>query len=298
MPALARAHRHRQPRRPHRAQRQWVSQFFHREVQPKDAAQAGPGASLPQVATKSLNFIAQLAGADAFGRENSIAIIKVPRVLPSRIIRLPDRLTDGPQAFVDADQRDPRPSGQLFPGRQVLAFSQFRDPRLRPRCRRDDVTNLRQALRSELTTRHYGREIRLGGQHLPARAGAVPAEPVRPAAGRALPGQRPRSTWCANTLIDLAVAPKLRFAPHEPTWPAAPTAAQPARHGLHGRARHPAAPALRVLRPGGEVLRRRSGTRGAGDQADHLPPPAPVGADGTADRTRRAATGSAGSGRG
>src|SRR5260370_896863 len=45
----------------------------------------------PQVANKSLNFIARLGGKDAFGRVNPFAIVKVPRVLP-RVIRLPDKL--------------------------------------------------------------------------------------------------------------------------------------------------------------------------------------------------------------
>jgi polyphosphate kinase len=41
-----------------------------------------PSHPFPQVANKSLNFIVRLGGQDAFGRENEIAIVKVPRVLP------------------------------------------------------------------------------------------------------------------------------------------------------------------------------------------------------------------------
>ncbi len=33
----------------------------------------------PQVANKALNFIVRLDGADAFGRANEVAIVKVPR---------------------------------------------------------------------------------------------------------------------------------------------------------------------------------------------------------------------------
>jgi len=40
-----------------------------------------PAHPFPQVANKSLNFIVRLSGKDAFGRENPIAIVKVPRVL-------------------------------------------------------------------------------------------------------------------------------------------------------------------------------------------------------------------------
>ena len=205
------------------AQRQWVSQFFHREVQPLLMPLGlDPAHPFPQVANKSLNFIAQLAGADAFGRENSIAIIKVPRVLP-RIIRLPDRLTDGRQAFVMLTSVIRAHLAELFPGRQVLAFSQFRVTRDSDLdVDEDDVTNLRQALRSELTTRHYGREIRL------EVVNTCPPELAQfllnqfdlpPAALYRVNG--PVNLVRMNTLIDLAVAPKLRFPPHEPTWPAA-----------------------------------------------------------------------------
>ena len=41
-----------------------------------------PAHPFPQVANKSLNFIVRLKGRDAFGRENEVAIVKVPRVLP------------------------------------------------------------------------------------------------------------------------------------------------------------------------------------------------------------------------
>ena len=51
---------------------------------------------------------------------------------------------------------------ELFPGRQVEMFSQFRVTRDSDlEVDEDDVTNLRQALRSGLTTRHFGQALRL-----------------------------------------------------------------------------------------------------------------------------------------
>ena len=58
-----------------------------------------PSHPFPQVLNKSLNFIMQLEGKDAFGRPSAIAILKVPRVLP-RVIPLPAKLAPGKQAFV------------------------------------------------------------------------------------------------------------------------------------------------------------------------------------------------------
>src|SRR5664279_1594359 len=70
-------------------ERRWVARFFETEVRPLLVPVGlDPSHPFPQVANKSLNFIARLAGKDAFGRRNTVAIVKVPRVLP-RVIRLP-----------------------------------------------------------------------------------------------------------------------------------------------------------------------------------------------------------------
>src|SRR5207248_3248351 len=121
-----------------------------------------PSHPFPQVANKSLNFIVRLSGRDAFGRENRIAIVKVPRVLP-RVIRLPDEVAPrGKQAFVLLTSVIRAHLGELFPGREVEAFSQFRVTRDSDlEVDEDDVTNLRQALRFGLTTRHFGQAILL-----------------------------------------------------------------------------------------------------------------------------------------
>ena len=64
-------------------QKRWVKAYFERDVQPLLVPVGlDPSHPFPQVANKSLNFIVRLAGKDAFGRENEIAIVKVPRVLP------------------------------------------------------------------------------------------------------------------------------------------------------------------------------------------------------------------------
>ena len=143
-------------------QRRWVANFFHTQVRPLLVpVSLDPAHPFPTVANKSLNFIVRLDGRDAFGRENRIAIVKVPRVLP-RVIRLPDELCPGRQGFVLLTSVMRAHLGELFPGRTVEAFSQFRVTRDSDlELDEDDVTNLRQALRSGLTTRHFGRAIRL-----------------------------------------------------------------------------------------------------------------------------------------
>ncbi|MHB1250476.1 MAG: polyphosphate kinase 1, partial [Polaromonas sp.] len=71
------------------AQRRWVKAYFEREVRPLlIPVGLDPSHPFPQIANKSLNFIVRLGGHDAFGRENEIAIVKVPRILP-RFIHMP-----------------------------------------------------------------------------------------------------------------------------------------------------------------------------------------------------------------
>ena len=56
------------------AERRWAAQFFQREVRPLlTPIGLDPAHPFPQVVNKSLNFIVELSGRDAFGRETSVA---------------------------------------------------------------------------------------------------------------------------------------------------------------------------------------------------------------------------------
>ncbi|WUR15261.1 polyphosphate kinase 1 [[Empedobacter] haloabium] len=145
------------------AQRAWVKDYFEREVRPLlTPIGLDPAHPFPQVVNKSLNFIVALSGKDAFGRGTAIAIVKAPRVLP-RIIPLPAGLSDQPgisfcllSSIIHAHVAD------LFSGREVLAYSQFRVTRDSDLwVDEDEVKNLRQALKGELAGRQFGRSVRL-----------------------------------------------------------------------------------------------------------------------------------------
>ncbi|MGE0674543.1 MAG: polyphosphate kinase 1 [Methylibium sp.] len=202
------------------AQRQWVDGFFQRQVRPLLVPVGlDPAHPFPQVANKSLNFIVKLGGRDAFGRDNSIAIVKVPRVLP-RVIRLPEPMAGGRQAFVLLSSVIRAHLEELFPGRTVEAFSQFRVTRDSDLDVDDDVTNLRQALRSSLSTRHFGQAIRL---EVVATCPEELSEFLLQQFG--LPDAAlyhvngPVNLVRLNQLIDQAEADALRFPPYEWAWP-------------------------------------------------------------------------------
>ena len=163
MPALARAgirvmsHGERDA-----AQRKWVQQYFEREVRPLlIPVGLDPAHPFPQVANKSLNFIVRLGKPDAFGRDNEIAIVKVPRVLP-RLIALPSRLGGGQRLFVSLSSVIRAHLTDLFAGREMGQFSQFRVTRHSDLAvDEEDVKNLRTALRKGLQLRHYGQAVRI-----------------------------------------------------------------------------------------------------------------------------------------
>ena len=144
------------------AQRRWVQGYFQREVRPLLVPLGlDPAHPFPQVANKSLNFIVRLQGSDAFGRENEIAIVRVPRVLP-RLIRMPASVAPQGAQFVSLSSVVRAHLAELFAGRQVTEFSQFRVTRHSDLAvDEEDVRSLRTVLRQGLHQRNYGEAVRL-----------------------------------------------------------------------------------------------------------------------------------------
>jgi polyphosphate kinase len=206
-------------------QRQWVANFFERQVRPLlIPIGLDPAHPFPQVANKSLNFIARLGGRDAFGRESSIAIVKVPRVLP-RVIRLPAHICEsGGQGFVMLSSVIRAHLEDLVPGRTVEAFSQFRVTRDSDLdVDEDEITNLRQALRRGLTTRHYGQAVRLEVVNTcPEELRRFLLEQFKLPEAALYRVNGPVNLVRLGQLIDQAddpVGTPLRFGPFEPAWP-------------------------------------------------------------------------------
>jgi len=84
----------------------------------------------------------------------------------------------------------------------------------------DDVTNLRQALRSSLSTRHFGEAIRLEVvSSCPAELSDFLLQQFKLPAAALYKVNGPVNLVRLNQLIDQADAPALRFAPQVPAWP-------------------------------------------------------------------------------
>jgi polyphosphate kinase len=202
-------------------QRRWVKQYFEREVRPLlIPVGLDPSHPFPQVANKSLNFIVRLGGKDAFGRANEIAIVKMPRVLP-RMIRMSAKVSGHADLFVSLSSVIRAHLSDLFPGRSVGEFSQFRVTRHSDLAvDEDDVKNLRMALRQGLEHRHYGQAVRLEvsagcSEHLSAfllRQFELPELALYRVAG-------PVNLVRLTQLIDLLRRPQLCFPAHNACYP-------------------------------------------------------------------------------
>ena len=203
-------------------QRRWVRDYFEHEVRPLLVPVGlDPAHPFPQVANKSLNFIVHLSGLDAFGRENDISIVKVPRVLP-RLIRMPAKVSGKRTLLVSLSSVIRSHLVDLFPGREVGQFSQFRVTRHSELAvDEDDVKNLRTALRQGLQHRHYGQAVRLEvsagcSEYLSSfllRQFELPPQSLYRVHG-------PVNLVRLTQLIDLVDAPALRYAPYLASYPA------------------------------------------------------------------------------
>ncbi len=204
------------------AQRAWVKQFFDKEVRPLlTPIGLDPAHPFPRVINKSLNFIVELAGKDAFGRGTGIAIMKAPRVLP-RVIRLPDELSDKPGAsycllssVIQAHLSD------LFTGREVVSFSQFRVTRNSDLwVDEEEVKNLRQALQSELHSRNYGFAVRLEvGRGCPAHLSDFLLDQFNIDRSRLFAVDGPVNLGRLLEVVNGHSDPALKFTPFVPGFP-------------------------------------------------------------------------------
>ena len=141
----------------------WVADYFEEEIAPViSPIGLDPSHPFPRLVNKSLNFIVELDGTDAFGREGGMAILPAPRSLP-RLIRLPDALCEeGFTDYVFLSSMIHAHAHEVFPGMEVGGCYQFRltrnaDLSVDP----EEVSDLASALRGELLARRYGSGVRL-----------------------------------------------------------------------------------------------------------------------------------------
>ena len=147
------------------AQSAWIKKYFQEQVAPVlTPISLDPAHPFPRLVNKSLNFIVTLEGKDAFGRQIDLAVVPAPRSLP-RVVRLPDELTGGKEHHVMLSAIIHEHVSDLFPGMTATGCYQFRVTRNADLALNEDVEDLAKALKGELSSRRFGRAVRLEVTH-------------------------------------------------------------------------------------------------------------------------------------
>jgi polyphosphate kinase len=201
------------------AQRAWLEDYFHKEVEPVlSPLGLDPARPFPRIQNKSLNFIVQLVGKDAFGRDIDLAILQVPRSLP-RVVPVPQE--GGGLTFVLLSNIVAEFIALLFPGMQARGCFPFRVTRNSDLYVDDEeVDDLRRALEGELAQRRYGASVRLEtsvdcpadvADFLLQRFGLTSLDLYRVAG--------PVNLNRLSAVYELALRPDLKYAPFVPALP-------------------------------------------------------------------------------
>lgn len=145
--------------------KEWVKDYFFREVMPVlTPIGLDPAHPFPRLLNKSLNFVVELEGKDAFGRKSGMAIVQAPRVLP-RVIELPRAVSGCEHGFVFLSSILHAHVDELFPGMTVLGCYQFQLTRNSDLYideeELQELKSLRKALQGELSQRQFGDGVRL-----------------------------------------------------------------------------------------------------------------------------------------
>ncbi|MBX9756710.1 MAG: RNA degradosome polyphosphate kinase, partial [Pseudomonadaceae bacterium] len=104
----------------------WVRRYFRDEIAPIiTPIGLDPTHPFPLLVNKSLNFIVELEGIDAFGRDSGLAIIPAPRLLP-RVIKVPEDICGPGANYVFLSSMIHAHADDLFQGMKVKGCYQFR----------------------------------------------------------------------------------------------------------------------------------------------------------------------------
>ncbi len=206
-------------------QLEWARRYFLDELLPVlTPIGLDPAHPFPRVLNKSLNFVVELEGRDAFGRQAVMGIVQAPRALP-RVVRMPHALSGFEHGFVLLSSFMQRFVGELFPQLVVKSCNQFRITRNSELfVDEDEITNLRVALQGELPARHPANAVRL------EVSADTPPHIVRRLLVESELGEKDcyRVTGSVNLvrlmqIPDLVDRPDLKFTPFTASTPAAIT---------------------------------------------------------------------------
>ena len=203
------------------AQRKWIKRYFNHELAPiMSPIGLDPAHPFPDPLNKSLAFIVNLTGKDAFGRNSGKAIVQAPRALP-RVVRLPEFCADGPNDFVLLSSIIDAHMDELFPGMEATGVYQFRVTRNSDLfVDEEEVDDLLRALEGELPSRRYGEAVRLEvAQDCPEELEAFLTAQFQLSREDVYRCNGPVNLMCLATVPDLVERPDLKYPGFRPGVP-------------------------------------------------------------------------------
>lgn len=140
----------------------WARRYFRSQILPILSPIAlDPSHPFPRIANKTLNFMISLEGIDAFGRQNTLALVPAPRSLP-RLIQLPASLCEAKHEYIFLSSIIHEFAGDIFPEMTIHGCYQFRVTRNADLYLADeDIDDLALSLKGELYSRRFGDAVRL-----------------------------------------------------------------------------------------------------------------------------------------
>ncbi|WP_029888882.1 polyphosphate kinase 1 [Polycyclovorans algicola] len=197
----------------------WLNRFFHDELLPVlSPLGLDPAHPFPRILNKSLNFIVQLSGKDAFGRNTGFAVVQAPRALP-RLIQIPRDVTgSGPHDFVFLSSVIHAYVDDLFPGMAASGCYQFRVTRNADLLvDEEDAEDLLEALEGELSQRQWGDTVRLEVAHnCPEAMWHYIMDEIQLTPADVYQVNGPVNLNRLMALPDLVERPQLKYPPHTP----------------------------------------------------------------------------------
>ena len=204
------------------SQKQWLTEYFHRELEPIITPigldQAHP---FPRIMNKNLTFIITLTGKDAFGRNSGMAVLQAPRALP-RVIRLPEECAECDYDFVFLSSIIHAHVDELFPGMKAQGCYQFRVTRNSDLFVDEEaVDDLLLAVEGELSSRRFGDAVRLElADDCPKRVGGFLATEFSLAEDDVYYCNGPVNLMRISAVPDLVDRPDLKYPGFTPSIPA------------------------------------------------------------------------------
>jgi polyphosphate kinase len=142
-------------------QEEFLKTYFEEHVLPVLSPIAlDPAHPMPRLINKSLNFLVELSGKDAFGRKSHLAVVHAPRALP-RVIELTKKHEDH-YHFVFLSDIIKTFAQKLFPGLEIKGCYQFRITRNSDLLLdKEEVKDLAISVMTKLQALRYGNAVRL-----------------------------------------------------------------------------------------------------------------------------------------